>query len=155
VPTVARQAEGARWSTGAFVGSPLVREGSGLERGFDLYDAPDSRTGTRAGCCLRPRPAATVARERRDLDGGAAAEGGRLGVGAPRRLTALPFSLDDMKTSADDVREGGRGLDPSDQEVLEAIAKRPGAEIVVRGRTGSTSARTASTAIPSGSSPSR
>jgi tetratricopeptide (TPR) repeat protein len=39
--TIAEALRGAGWRTAAFVGTPLVGYGSGLEQGFDLYDAPE------------------------------------------------------------------------------------------------------------------
>jgi len=134
--TVVEKLKAAGWSTGAFVGSPSCMKGSGLERGFDLYDAPDI-PNTGPGRLLPPaRPAATVATNAVTWLGGLPPKADVFAWVHLGDLTALPFGLDDMKTSPDAYAKAVTGLDGAIKLVLEAIAKRPGAEIVVAGTHG-------------------
>ncbi|HJQ97916.1 MAG TPA: sulfatase-like hydrolase/transferase [Candidatus Polarisedimenticolaceae bacterium] len=136
VPTVAEKLKAAGWSTGAFVGSPSCAKGFGLERGFDLYDAP-SIPNAGPGRLLPPaREASTVAANAATWLGGLPPKSDVFAWVHLGELTALPFSLPDMKTAAEDYPKAVAELDPALESILDAVAKRPGAEILVAGTHG-------------------
>jgi len=136
VPTVAEKLKSAGWTTGAFVGSPSCAKGFGLERGFDLYDAPGI-PNLGPGRLLPPaRPAATVAGNAATWIAGLPPKADVFAWVHLGDLTVVPFSLPDMKTAAEDYPKAVAGLDPALKSVLDAVAKRPGAEIVVAGTHG-------------------
>jgi hypothetical protein len=62
IPTVASVLKAHGWTTAAFIGSPLAGFGSGLDAGFDLYDAPEELEVGPGRFLPNARPASEVVR---------------------------------------------------------------------------------------------
>jgi hypothetical protein len=136
IPTVVERLKAVGWATGGFVGSASCARGSGLERGFDLYDAPKIENLGPGRLLPQARPAADVAANAATWLAGLDPEADAFVWVHLADLTALPFGLDDMSTSSAAYATAVAGLDAPLSVVLDAAAKRPGAEVLVAGTHG-------------------